>query len=266
MSDSITYPERRTAPLRTNPQSLLLYGGWKIGKTTAVAQLPDTLILELQPGGADFVGNCWAMEITKKELLVQVLDDLAKKRATGKSAAKRIAVDYLGILDEWLFEFALEAFFDTPRGRPYKAGEKAIKEIIDLPGERGSPGWAWYREQLSIIHHKMLMAADEIIYIGHTREARNTKESGEVASIDIDVTGGKGRRLFCGQSSAIGFMFRRRQIVEGAEEDQLVITFKTSETTVCGSAPPHLSGKEFVVGRSRNGQPPVFDWKEIYPV
>lgn len=265
MSDPITIAAPRTTPLRVNPQSLLLYGGWKIGKTTSVATLPDTLLLELQPGGADYARSAWVQEITDRNHLVSVLDHLREKRLAGTPVARRIALDYLGILDEWMFDCALEAFFATPQGRQYKAGEKAIKEITELPGQKGSPGWAWVREQLSIWHHRLLMAADEIIYIAHTREARADKEAGEVSYQDVDITGGKGRRLFCGQSSAIGFMFRRRGVFEGQEEDQLVVTFKTSEPVVCGCSCPHLSGKEFVIGRGKGGQPPVFDWKEIYP-
>lgn len=265
MNEAVTITAPRTAPLRVNPQSLLLYGGYKVGKTASAATLPDTLLLELQPGGADYAPNAWVQEIEDRKHFASVLQYLREKRIAKTPIARRIIVDHLGILDEWIFEWALEEFFSTPKGRFYKAGDNAIKEITDLPGQKGSPGWAWVREQLSIWHHNLLMAADEIVYIGHTREARADKEQGEVSYQDVDITGGKGRRLFCGQSSAIGFMFRRRVILDGQEEDQLVVTFKTSESVVCGCSCPHLSGKEFVIGRSTGGKPPVFNWQEIYP-
>lgn len=262
---SVEIKPRREAPLRINPQSLVLYANYKVGKTSAVAALSDTLLLELQPGGADFCRSAWVQECLTAKALIETLDHLKEQRNAGKPVARRIAVDYLGILDEWLFDLGLAAFLETPQGKPYRPGmEKAVKQVTDIPAagsNTGSPGWAWYREQLSIMHHKLLMAADEIIYIGHTRDAKVNKEVGEVSYQDIEVSGSKARRLFCGQSSAVGFMFRRQT----ATEDQLVLTFKTSETVVCGCSCPHLSGKEFVIGRSSNGQPPTFDWSAIYP-
>src|SRR6266496_1417977 len=51
----INIPESPVPPSRRNPQCLLLYGGSKAGKTTGCASLPDSLILELEPNGADFV-------------------------------------------------------------------------------------------------------------------------------------------------------------------------------------------------------------------
>lgn len=263
--NEISIPQRREAPVRTNPQSLLLYGNYKVGKTTAVAALKDTLILELQPGGADFVPAGWFMETLTADALVSTLDFLKAKRDAKTPVARRIVIDHIGYLDDWMFDLALDAFFKTPIGRGWKNKEDKIKRITDLPSvgsSGGSPGWAWYWEQLSIMHARILMAAEEVIYLGHVRDRAVTKEAGDVVTQDIDLTGARARRLFCGQSSAIGFCYRRRM----GDEDQMVVNFKTSEVVLCGSSCPHLSGRDFVVGRSKSGQVPTFDWKEIYPV
>jgi len=55
MSDPINIPTAPVPPSRRNPQLSLLYGPPKGGKTTIAALLPDSLILELEPAGADFV-------------------------------------------------------------------------------------------------------------------------------------------------------------------------------------------------------------------
>lgn len=260
----ILFPERRDKPLRTNPQSLVLYGNYKVGKTTAVAALPDTLILELQPGGADFVPAAWVMQIPTADALISTLDALKAKREAKAPVARRIVLDHIGYLDDWLFDLALADFFKTPIGRGWKTKDGGLKRITDLPSagsSGGSPGWAWYWEQLSIMHSRILAAAEEVIYLGHVRDRAVTKEAGDVVTQDIDLTGSRARRLFCGQSSAIGFCYRRRV----GTRDEMVVNFKTSEIVLCGSSCPHLSGKEFVVGVSENGAPPTFDWKGIYP-
>lgn len=262
---SIIIPARRDKPARTNPQSLVLYGNYKVGKTTAVAALPDTLVLELQPGGADFVPSGWFMETLTADSLVKTLAYLKSQRDAGKPVARRIVIDHIGYLDDWLFDLALLDFYKTPIGRGWKNKEGGLKRITDLPSvgsSGGSPGWAWYWEQLSIMHAAILGAAEEVIYLGHVRDRAVTKEAGDVMTQDIDLTGSRARRLFCGQSSAIGFVYRRRN----GGEDQMVVNFKTSEIVLCGSSCPHLSGREFVVGRSEGGKPPTFDWKEIYPL
>lgn len=267
MSNQIVIPPRREGPQRVNPQSLLVYGNYKTGKTSAAAALPETLVLELQPGGADFVPGGWFMSIEKdiKDAtgFINLLAFLREQRDAGKPVARRLVIDHIGVLDDWLFDLALEAFFATPIGRGYRTRDGGLKRITDLPSAGsagGSPGWAWYWEQLQMMHTRILNAAEEVIYIGHVRDKSVAKEQGDVVVQDIDLTGQKARRLFCGQSSAIAFLFRRNV----AGEDQTVVTFKTSETTLCGASCPHLTGREFVIGRSRNGEAPVFDWSAIY--
>jgi hypothetical protein len=195
--------------------------------------------------------------------LIAVLEFLKKRREQKQPVARRIVIDHIGILDDWLFELALENFFNTPIGRGFKAKDGGPKRITDLPsigGSGGSPGWGWYWQELHQMHFRILAAADEVIYLGHVRDKSINKEAGDVQSQDVDLSGNKARRIFCGNSSAVGFMYRKRV----GNEDQLLVNFKTSEAIFCGSSCPHLSGKEFVIGRSTNGTPPVFDWSPIY--
>jgi replication-associated recombination protein RarA len=45
-----------TAPIpvvRTEPRSIIIYASPKVGKTSICTQLPDSLIIELERGGAD---------------------------------------------------------------------------------------------------------------------------------------------------------------------------------------------------------------------
>lgn len=267
MSDIVIPPPREGA-LRRNPQTLVLVGPAQIGKTCAVAALPDTLLLELQVGGADYVPRCWAMTREKDfpdiPAFLRLLDYLGAQRLAGKPIARRVVVDYLGLLDDWIFEVALLNFLASPRGKGYaeKHADEPLRTITDLkgPDPTSSPGWGWYREELMMMHRRVLMAAPEIVYIAHPRLSRVTKTTGDVYVEDIDVSGTKARRLFAGESSAIGFC--RREQRDG--EDRFIVSFKSGELATQASRCPHLSGQEFIVGRSKPGQPPVFSWDKIY--
>ena len=51
----IKLPTEIEEPTRVNPKTMLIYAIPKAGKTTVLAQLPDSLLIELEPGGADYV-------------------------------------------------------------------------------------------------------------------------------------------------------------------------------------------------------------------
>lgn len=257
---TFTIPEPRTVAPRKNPQSMLVYGNWKVGKTTACAAIPESVLIELQPGGADFVPHGRIMPVNSCQEFLDVLGWLTEQRKAGKPAAKRLVVDHVGVVDDWCFDLALAAFKRSPMG----GGKNAdLRRITDLPsggGTGGSPGWNWYWEELGMMHYRMVAAAEDVIFISHLRDKAIKKDAGEVVVEDVDITGSKGRRLFCGQSSAIGFMFRR---LNGAE-DQLVLSFKTSDSVIAGCSCQHLTGREFVVGKSTNKGPVTFDWSPIF--
>ena len=258
---TFTIPDARTVAPRKNPQSLLLYGGWKVGKTASCAAIPDSIVVELQPGGADFVPHGRIMEIDTCEKFLELTTWLAEERKAGKPVAKRVAFDHIGVVDDWAFELALAKFKKSPMG----SGKFSdLNRITDLPsgggGSGGSPGWSWYWAELGQLHYRMVASAEDVILISHLRDKAIKKEAGDVVVEDVDITGSKGRRLFCGQSSAIGFMFRRLN----GQEDQLVLSFKTSDSVIAGCSCPHLTGREFVIGKSTNKGPVTFDWSPIF--
>jgi len=48
-------PGKPEPPKRTEPRSIIIYSAPKIGKTAITAQLPDSLLVEHETGGADAV-------------------------------------------------------------------------------------------------------------------------------------------------------------------------------------------------------------------
>jgi len=278
MTSELQVPERRVDPARVNPKSLVIVGPSQCGKTSACAALPDTLLVELQPGGSDYVPGCWALtferDVPTDEAFIRWLDHLAERRKAGKPIARRIVIDHLGYLDEAIWRMALERFTGSPQGQAFnKAREAArqppIVEITELPGPTGSSGWKWLRDEMSYLRTRIELAADEVVYIGHLRdkfvgaaEGVSTGMASPQVTYDmIDLTGAKTRRLFVSESSGVALAFRRR----GADgSDEFVLNFKSEGLSLACSRCPHLAGREFVVGKSVKGGLPVFDWGAIY--
>lgn len=256
----LVLPAPRTAALRVNPQSLLVYGPYKCGKSASAAAIPDSLTLECEPGGSDFVPHGRILQITGPHHFYSVLEQLTEARRAGHPLVKRIVVNYIGVIEDWVFDLALEAFKKTPMCSGKLADIRCITDLPSGGSSGGSAGWGWVREELMMMHNRITLAAEEVIFIAHLRDRAVMKEKGEVVVEDVDISGMKARRLFAGQCSALGFMYRRRN----GDKDELVLSFKTSETVAGGCRCAHLSGKEFVIGTSTNGGPPTFDWSAIF--
>jgi hypothetical protein len=272
-------PEPRAA-LTRNPQTLTIYGGPKVGKTESCTQLPksangaDPLVVMCQRGGGDHLpgrfidihaltdAGKFGKGVTYSEAFYSTLDQLFELRKAGTPSADYIAFDHLGIVENWVFEQALKAFKSTLIGRSDAYAGDKLTRITDLPGQgnMGSPGWNWVREEMHRTMWAMQRCAPHAVLVCHMRDklalhATTPKIAGDVIPNDLDLTGSL-RKLVCGESSSIGFMYRK---VDGS----LMLNFRTSETTVCGSYCRHLRGKELTLGR-KQGDETIYDWAQVY--
>jgi len=107
-------PEEKREPKLGFPEraTWLIYGPPKAGKTTAAATWPEPLIIECEPGGADFV-KAYIQEIdsfsTDKEpgwakalaQLREVYRDLQRKLRQGKFKYQTIVLDTIDMISMW---------------------------------------------------------------------------------------------------------------------------------------------------------------------
>jgi len=119
MSDPIQIPADPVPPSRRNPQSCLLYGGPKVGKTSACAALPDSLILELEPSGADFL-HARKIDITGMPHLLAVLGKLTSLRASGKPACRRLIIDTIDEVEKLCDPAAVEEYKRSVLGKDFQ--------------------------------------------------------------------------------------------------------------------------------------------------
>lgn len=272
----IPYPTAPREAIDTNPQLLVLYGQHKVGKTECVAKLPGCLTLVLRAHSADHLsgnlmdigtlceagafGKFPADNQTAREqhicaAYLSTLEDLYQRRTAGKPVADIIAHDDIGIVEDWVFDLALSNFLATPMGKS-KLGE-GLRRITDLPGQGGSPGWAYVWEEFNRMMWRIRRASSKAIVIAHMRDKVVNKETGEVSDTDLDLSG-KMRKILLREASATGFLFRDR-------EANLVASFRSATNTNVGAWCRHLVGRDVILGRLDANRVTQYDWTTIYP-
>ena len=207
--------EKREKPLRKNPKRLIIYGKEKSGKTTSVAQLPDTLILSLEVGGTDHLANILVMDIigltpmkeeaatterrhaAGKFYLSEVVTAIKKARKeTGAFPYKRVVVDTASKLEDWCEDFATLEYMNSVQGKSFNRvdGKKDApmlpkdkwESVLTLP--QGA-GYLWLR----IAFGKWLQMIDElapdVILIAHLKEKQVNKAGKEMTANDLALTG-----------------------------------------------------------------------------
>ncbi len=247
MSDPVNIPTEAIPPSRVNPQMALFYGPPKCGKTTVCAVLPDSLILELEPAGADFVA---ARKIDIKDYghLCAVLAELIRRREAGTPACRRLVIDTIDEIERLCDPAALAEYKRSVLGKEF-----AGTSIIELP--QGA-GYGRLRDKLGETLWLFSKAAEEVILLGHVREKFiERKGQQEVAAQDVELTG-KCRSITCSRCSTIGYVWRNFM-------DQCFVNFKTSDTVNCGSRCAHLTGREVLLSEKKDGKIVAY-WSSIY--
>ncbi len=247
MSEAIPIPTDKVPPSRVNPQCLLIYGPAKVGKTCAASALPDSLILELEPEGANWF-EARKMDVPDMATLLKILEELTALRNAGKPACKRLVIDTVDVLEMWCDPAALAEYKRSVMGKDFPG-----TSIIELPL---GAGYGRLRDKFSEMLWLFSKASEEVLLLAHVRDKLlERKGVQDVSAADIDLTG-KVRSICVSRCSSIGFL--RRDF-----NDTLYCNFKGSDTVNCGSRCAHLSGREIVLGERVNGKL-VFRWERIY--
>lgn len=241
---AIELPSERTPAKRQSPARLLIYGMPKIGKTTAISNLDDCFLLELDPRGVDHL-SFFGLKIDSYQMLLDVADEIIKR---GKPY-KYVAVDTLTILEEWCEKEALKLYKKHPAGAKF-VGDNVL--ILDY-----GQGYLWLRTAWDIIMRKLETIAENLIFVAHLRDREISSGGTALTSKEIQLTG-KIREITCAKVDAIAFIKRKA-------DGKNYISFKpkASENIICSARARHLSDKEFVLSEYIDGKL-VTHWEEIY--
>lgn len=230
-----------------NPKRIILFGQYKQGKSRAISELEDTLILDFE-GGYDFF-SAQVININSLKDFSDTVKALKEAKANngGKNPYKRICIDNTTVLEEMAVILATKEYKSSTMGQSFKGDD--VRTLA-----QGS-GYHWLR----IAFFKMIDAiqeyCDTLILVAHVKDKDITKGSETVNEKSISLTG-KSKDICAASACAVGLVYR--------EDNKTYINFQPSESLLVGARPEHLRGKKFIVAESdENGNISV-NWDEIF--
>lgn len=239
----IILPTARKQPTRHNPKISVFYGAPKCGKTTAMAALPNTLIIDLEKGTE--LLEAMAVQATNIYEFGAILDAVYNAGIEQQRIPyEKIVIDNLTILDDWSTESAADTYRTTGMGKNFDS-----TNILDLPM---GAGYHWHRKEVADWIKKAAMLCKELILIGHTKDKAINKGGKEVTVADLNLTG-KLSNIVCGMVDATALMYRDAK-------GNLRINFK-QDGTVAGSRNKHLVNRDIILCYAGEE---VFHWDRVF--
>jgi len=249
----IVLPTQIRKATAINPASLAIYGKAKVGKTTALAELPNNLIIDVERGAA-FVD---AMVMTPPEGVGPVstykwLKDIAAEvRAQGKPY-DYVSIDTLTQLDilaegvgtfNYMNSIAGKKFNRAPDGTMLKPSHPEYESVLSLGN---GYGYRYTRDAFMDIFDTLKgLGKVCTIFVCHVADKMIANKAGEEVMIkDLALTG-KLRDMLPRIVDAVGNVWN--------EDGQLMISFKGNEEKMGGIRGKHLPGY--------SGQ---LDWNRIF--
>lgn len=256
----IELPKGKRKPLSKNPHIMLIYSKPKVGKTTIVSQLEDSLLIEHEPHGADFV-EANVIEINKPSELNQLFD---KIEAAGKPY-KYLIIDTITKWDEWSEIVGTLNYMKKPQGKkfnlkdeknPTKGRFSYTDPEFESVHELGNgAGYAHSRSVMSDWYNRINELADHIILLAHVKDKFVATERGDtIEATDISLTG-KVKFIYCTRVDAVGMLTK--------EGDTCVLNFDNENNSIVGGRCEHLHGKIVISERQPDGSIKTY-WDRIF--
>lgn len=231
----------------SSPDNLIIFSKPKIGKTSALAQIPRNLILDLDKGAKHINGI--KIKINSIEDIFAAGKQIAEYyKKNGKWPYDYITVDTITVLEDLAIPYAEKLYSHKPQGKNWfkmenkvlaaDSGKAQYGNILNLPN---GAGYMYIREAMTSVINYIKKLAPRIILVCHVKETLLEKAGAEFTANDIDLTG-KMKRIITSQSDAIGYLYRK-----GSNENY--ISFATSDTVICGARPAHLKNKTILLSK-----------------
>ncbi len=248
-------PTEKIKAERVNPKTMVLYSKPKIGKTTALSQLKDCLLIDVE-NGAGFVDamKISVLDLAKKNditpisALKEVINTIKKaNEEKGDYIYKYGVIDTVSALEDHCLVLANKLYRDTPQGRNWQGDD-----VTTLPN---GAGYQYTRKALSLVLDELAECFDTFIISGHVKDKLIEKEGKEMTERGLNLIG-KSASILCSQVDAVGYVYR--------EGDKTIVNFQPSETLICGSRSEHLKNKQITLIESDGKGHLRVDWSEIF--
>lgn len=240
---AISLPTSKIAAEKTDPKNLLIFSKPKQGKSSALAELPGALCIDLEDGGYDYIDA-----VKVKANSVAEIKEICKAIKDANCPYQFIVLDTITALEEMVKPLALKMYIDTPAGSKFTG-----KNVLDAPM---GAGYSKVREAMELVIDMVGKCAPNIILVCHTKDSAVGDSDINVKSIDLS---GKTGRILSSKSDAIGFLYRD-------DDSNTVLSFNTNDKFVeCGARPEHLRNKDIILGEMQENGTIEYHWERIYP-
>lgn len=243
---SLILPTSPIPATSVDPNFIIMYGRPKAGKTSAVAQLKDNLIIDLE-GGSTFIDAMAIQCRTVSDLGEAAQAIRAKNNEVGRNFYKRITIDNATRLEEICLSYAATLYRQTPIGKSWKGTDVRL-----LPN--GS-GYLYIRQAVRKVLDMFKDLCDQFILIGHVKDVQIDKDGEEVSEMALDLVG-KLSSIVCGEADAVGYIYRKG--------NETHISFKGGDGTIKEARAPHLRGKDIVIATGNEDGSITTYWDRIY--
>lgn len=244
---SLTLPTTKIPAISTNPSYLVLYGLPKAGKTSALAQLENNLIIDLE-GGSTFT-DAMAVQARTINDLGEIAQAIRTKNAeVGYNFYKHITIDNATRLEDICMSYACTLYRKTELGKNWTGDD-----VTTLA--RGA-GYKYLRDAVKKVIDMFKDLCDEFILVGHVKDSITDKDGEEVNAKEIDLVGKLGK-IICGMADAVGYVYRK--------ENETHISFKSrGDGTIMEARARHIAGKDIVIATGNDDGSITTYWDRIY--
>lgn len=240
---AITLPTNKIPAETQDPRNLIIFSKPKYGKSTACANLPGALCIDLEGGGYDYIDA-----VKVKASSVKDLKEICAAIKEAKYPYKFIVLDTITRLEEMVKPLALKLYLNSPAGQKFTGDD-----VLDAPM---GAGYSALRKALEMVIDMVSKCALNIILICHTKDSAIGNTDMTTKTIDLF---GKAGRILASKSDAIGYLDRD-------EDSNTILSFNTNDKFVeCGARPEHLRNADIVLGEMKEDGNIEFHWERIYP-
>ena len=261
VQEDLVLPTKPHEP-EVNINTCILFGKEKCGKTTALSQLEDCLIIDTERGS----NKVKAMSMQVPEGLGPVgkmnwLRKLADKLVEGGKKYDYVAIDTFTEVNEWAEWSGTYRYMNSPQGKsfnrvkdkhgnPIRGGDFIDPSSDEYQSVHTLPegyGYRWSRDEVMDIFNRFQNVARKcVFFVCHVEDKyiANKDTTDLVIPKQLALTG-KIRDILPRKVDAIGYVYN--------DKGTLKVNFTGTEERVGGTRAQHLRGYN-----------DVLDWKKIF--
>lgn len=238
------------APKAVNPRTLVIFSLPKSGKTEALAQLDNHIILDFD-GSSEFY-KCNAVVIDSFEVYVEFMKEL---KAAYDANNFKPPFKY-GIIDT--ITEASDAVIRALAVRAYNKDEADDKPLTwDITSLGYGKGHAYISKATKKLIDQVSRYVEYTIVVGHSADKAVMKDGKDLTIKELDLPG-KLKNALAAKVDGLALLYRKEKNIN-------VLSFLHDEESVLGGTrSPHLSGREIVISeKNEDGTLSTF-WDKIY--